>query len=384
MSIKRFAQLALLLAAPALAQTVPLAISYQAVLTDDQDPPQPLSPASPTNFAVQFRIFDALEDGNQLWSEAQNVSVFQGSFSTLLGTGDPITGEVRPQLDTIFDNNMRYLEITLVDGGTPKTFNPRQRMVSAPFAFRASIADTADTVVPGKIVAASLASNAVTRAKVANDAIDSAKIANNSVTSADIQDGAVNINELANAVANRLVPAGTVTAWAGVPNTVTKSGTTLQGIPSGWILCDGNSFNRFKYPELFKAVGYIYGGSGGFPRTPDYRGYFLRGQASTTNQNLRDEQDPDRANRIMSSDWARDNSLLEGSFQKDEFKEHNHHNAEWKFLMSLATASQRATATTFDVTDKEPNIRTVRESSSVGGKETRPINRYAWYIIKAH
>ena len=46
------------------------------------------------------------------------------------------------------------------------------------------------------------------------------------------------------------VPPGSITSYAG--NTV----------PSGWLLCDGSTLNKNDYPELFSAIGYIYGGSG--------------------------------------------------------------------------------------------------------------------------
>ncbi|HJK09112.1 MAG TPA: tail fiber protein [Methanocorpusculum sp.] len=46
------------------------------------------------------------------------------------------------------------------------------------------------------------------------------------------------------------VPPGSITSYAG--NTV----------PSGWLLGAGSTLNKNDYPELFSAIGYIYGGSG--------------------------------------------------------------------------------------------------------------------------
>lgn len=47
---------------------------------------------------------------------------------------------------------------------------------------------------------------------------------------------------------------------------VNLAGTTVyfygSTIPEGWLLCDGSSVSRTRYPQLFEAIGYKYGGSG--------------------------------------------------------------------------------------------------------------------------
>jgi len=129
----------LLLAWNASAQ-VPVAISYQGLLSDNAG--QPLANgASPENFEIEFRIYEEPQGGlASLWTERQTVSVFNGSFSTLLGTGDEIVPEPRPTLDVVFNGNgRRYLDITLIDNGARRQFTPRQRMVTTPYAFRAKL-----------------------------------------------------------------------------------------------------------------------------------------------------------------------------------------------------------------------------------------------------
>lgn len=65
------------------------------------------------------------------------------------------------------------------------------------------------------------------------------------------------------------VPPGSITSYAG--NTV----------PSGWLLCDGSTLNKNDYPELFSAIGYIYGGSGNSFKLPNLSGRFPLGKSSS-------------------------------------------------------------------------------------------------------
>lgn len=65
------------------------------------------------------------------------------------------------------------------------------------------------------------------------------------------------------------VPPGSITSYAG--NTV----------PSGWLLCDGSTLNKNDYPELFSAIGYIYGGSGNSFKLPNLSGRFPLGKGSS-------------------------------------------------------------------------------------------------------
>lgn len=47
--------------------------------------------------------------------------------------------------------------------------------------------------------------------------------------------------------------------------------------PSGYLICDGDSYSTTAYPALFAAIGYTYGGSGTTFKVPDLRGLFVRG-----------------------------------------------------------------------------------------------------------
>src|SRR5688572_33507625 len=50
-------------------------------------------------------------------------------------------------------------------------------------------------------------------------------------------------------------------------------------VPSGWLLCNGQEVLRADYPELFTAIGILYGAGNGKTTflVPDYRARFLAG-----------------------------------------------------------------------------------------------------------
>src|SRR5688572_17417410 len=79
---------ALVFAVPGRAQTVagaPTTIDYQGKALDASG--NPLANTTPTNYEMQFRIYDAQEGGAIIWSEKQVVTVSKGLFSVRLGEG---------------------------------------------------------------------------------------------------------------------------------------------------------------------------------------------------------------------------------------------------------------------------------------------------------
>lgn len=51
--------------------------------------------------------------------------------------------------------------------------------------------------------------------------------------------------------------------------------------PIGYLECNGQSVSTTTYPELFNAIGYLYGGAGALFKVPDLRGEFIRSAAGT-------------------------------------------------------------------------------------------------------
>lgn len=52
--------------------------------------------------------------------------------------------------------------------------------------------------------------------------------------------------------------------------------------PSGYLLCDGSSYNTTLYSALWSVIFYTYGGSGSTFKVPNFQGCFLRGAGSQT------------------------------------------------------------------------------------------------------
>jgi hypothetical protein len=122
--------LLLLIMAPAMSQAdVPGLISYQGMLTDDD------GVALDTTVSMTFTIYIDSTGPNFVWNETQpSVVVDQGFFNVLLGRVSPIP-------ETVFDAASRWLRVRV---GSDPALQPRQRMTSVGYSFRAAEADTAD------------------------------------------------------------------------------------------------------------------------------------------------------------------------------------------------------------------------------------------------
>ncbi|WP_455474481.1 phage tail protein [Bartonella sp. B30(2025)] len=70
----------------------------------------------------------------------------------------------------------------------------------------------------------------------------------------------------------------------------------MQELPRGWLLCDGATYNRKDYPQLFEAIGDKWGKDSDTTfKVPDFRGMFLRGfddgRGLDKNRNFADMQE---------------------------------------------------------------------------------------------
>jgi len=125
----------------------PPLLSYQGYLTDANGKPLGTDAAGnsqPRNYDVVFRIYDASQGGATKWAEQQTVTVDRGYFSVMLGQGSAVSGEPRPNLDTIFtgaDISDRFMGITVKDLSTAE-IAPRLRLLTSPYAFVAKNALT--------------------------------------------------------------------------------------------------------------------------------------------------------------------------------------------------------------------------------------------------
>lgn len=124
-------------------------MTYQGFLVDDKG--AALATTKPVNYPITFRIYDEESSGTLKWAETQIVTVDKGNFSVVLGQGSDSGSEPRPALSSIFSGakaDQRYLEISVkLDGDTPFTLTPRLRLLPTPYAFLASLADSATRLV---------------------------------------------------------------------------------------------------------------------------------------------------------------------------------------------------------------------------------------------
>ena len=106
----------------------------------------------------------------------------------------------------------------------------------------------------GQVSTAGIADDSVTAAKIAANAVGASEIATGAVGSDELASTSVTLAKLATAVANALVPVGTIAMYGGA------------SAPTGWLLCDGTSTTGYT------ALAAIVGGT-----TPDLRGRFALG-----------------------------------------------------------------------------------------------------------
>lgn len=178
-------------------------------------------------------------------------------------------------------------------------------------------------------------------------------------------------------------PVGSVLAFAGTLGSV---GSSPAGAPHttspleawGWMYCDGRTLLTHLYPELFAALGYVYGGSGAQFKIPDLRGYFLRGTGTGS------QVDPDQSQRTVPPGGQGEAAGV-GSIQQFAMQTHEH---VYDSAPAPATPSQQGTAAgapsaTQTLTSGGPTSSLAPPGNvKVSQFETRPVNVYVNYIIK--
>ncbi|MCW5559365.1 MAG: tail fiber domain-containing protein, partial [Verrucomicrobiae bacterium] len=186
------------LLSPARAQ-VPGAINYQGRLTDSLG-----NPLTNGYYVVQFKIWaDPAKtgDGDYVWGRSFPVHVVTGGLFNVLLTddgglvGSPLNTDIR----AAFSGAGRYLGLTITAGpsgniAAPVEISPRQRLVSAPYAFQAQ---TANQVIAAAIGTTQLQDGSVTTPKLADQAVTGGKIASGTVGSLQIADTSVTSAKLA-------------------------------------------------------------------------------------------------------------------------------------------------------------------------------------------
>lgn len=180
----------------------------------------------------------------------------------------------------------------------------------------------------------------------------------NSVNTTQMINGAVTLAKLAAAVAQALVPTGTILSYGG--------GTTP---PAGYLYCDGTSYLRATYPALFTAIGTSCGTADSTHfNVPDLRGRFLRAYDDGTGR------DPDASSRTAMNAGG-STGALPGTIQGSQFGNHQHQSSG-NVVAGYGPNNPGAGGGFAGVGGGTVG------TNYQGGNETRPINAYVTYIIK--
>lgn len=187
--------------------------------------------------------------------------------------------------------------------------------------------------------------------------VEASNIAASAVTTEKLAAQAVTLAKLAQEVVDKLVPTGSLQAYAG---------TTA---PSGWLLCDGSQVSRTVYAALYAVTGNAFGSGNGSTtfHLPDMRGRFPRGRDGGAGR------DPDAASRTASNSGGNTADTV-GSVQGDEFETHSHGSNTPFFVTQTGGPGIIAGGALFGAQSVT--------ADAGGSSETRPKNINVNYIIK--
>lgn len=232
-----------------------------------------------------------------------------------------------------------------------------------------------------------LVNASVTTAKIANGAITSTKIAAGGILNANIADATIQAGKLvANSLSDSQITAKGITNASIADNTLT-SGQLAAGIglspsgailayggtaaPTGYLMCDGSSYLRTDYADLFTAIGTAFGAADGSHfNVPDLRGRFLRGTDGGASR------DPDKASRTAMATGGNTGDNV-GSVQTGQVQSHSH---TLNVFTTTGASSPNLVAT--DTASNGPASGAHPATNTSGGNETRPINAGVNFIIK--
>ena len=201
------------------------AFTYQGVLLNSD------GTAMSGTKTVEFRLYSTPEEGEAMWARAYNVLLDStGLFSTELSDalGSKISNSPDKTLNQIFaqsaTNNL-YIGMTVV--GSSGEIVPRQKLLAVPYATFASDVSSAsgDFTVKGNLTA--------NEAKINKVYADNIEVKGGLLVSGNL--------EVSGAISGfGTVPVGGIIMWSGSENDV----------PDGWALCNGQTVEGQKTPDL--------------------------------------------------------------------------------------------------------------------------------------
>ena len=155
----------------------------------------------------------------------------------------------------------------------------------------------------------------------------------------------------------------------------------MSSVPSGWIVCNGATYNSVsdtEYAALFSAIGTTWGGTGASSfKVPDLEGAFLRGIGTNATHTMAD-----------GNLFAGPTNV--GDFENDQFQGHKHNinvsNGDGSNALPGGTVNslnRSANSASGDTAGVMVNtISAGANGSPRTGDETRPFNAGVKYCIK--
>ena len=206
------------------------AFTYQGVIKE-------VGGATPANKnrTIEFRIYDSPTGDHVLWGRAYSVLLDEnGLFNTALtdAAGSAISGVTGTGLAKVLaDNAGTTLYIGLTVDNSSGEISPRQALLAVPYAIHASDAASAsgDFTVEGRTTLKGGLNVAAGETTVG------------SLTAANlVVEGSVRAGTSGSFAGYGTVPVGGIIMWSG----------SLNQIPDGWVLCNGQTSNGQKTPDL--------------------------------------------------------------------------------------------------------------------------------------
>ncbi|OPY95784.1 hypothetical protein A5906_07400 [Bradyrhizobium sacchari] len=235
----------------------------------------PTSQQSGTSLDAEFNAVKlAMDDTQQNLAKIQDddgvlkrgsVGRAQFDSSVTLGFAAPSQWEsgvvYDANISTVFYSSIFYIANTTHTSGV--SFDASKWDEIADFSAAVAITDgsiTSAKLADGAVAANKLADGVVSSSKLATGSVTTNKVADQAITSPKIADAAVGITKLG-PDANQVIPAGALMPFAG------------GAVPTGWLICEGQSVLRSDYPALFAAIDTRYGAADGTHfNVPDLRG----------------------------------------------------------------------------------------------------------------
>ena len=309
-----------------------------------------------TSSRVSFQTGSSVNAGDLNTNSTQlRYSIEELDSNTTVSTSEIAIADDAVTTAKILDDNVTYAK--LQDIGTANRVLGKAstgtveevQIVEAMIADNAvSMAKLSSGALPTDIVVNqdNLASNSVRESEIQDGEVKTAKIGDNQVTTIKIGDDQITLAKLADAVANSLVPVGSVLWYA------------ADAIPTGYLECAGATVSRSTYAALFAVIGTVYGAGDGSStfKLPDLRGEFVRGY--------------DHGRGIDAGRGI-------GTSQSDEFKNHQHQfgsDDQVRSQGSYTSLGSFGYDASSDTGGGGQRARTKDDSTNFGGTETRPRN----------